>query len=303
VYVNWYVGPYADEPATNYPFYAGLAAGQTFEDAVRAGLEEIIERDSTMIWWANRQPLPTVAAPPRLAGLFDGEPTRRGQVASLAWVDNAFGVPVLAGIVENTDDRTVAIGFAARPSAEEAALKAWAEALTLQEISRDLQQPDGLFWQAVRGGYKRQGFIKPWRADRAYLDDYRTDFRDVGDLECQLQVHLDPRSLERVRPWLSSTETRKLDDLPRLADRSLATYQRMVERHGNDVIVVDLTTPDVAASGLHVVRVVVPGLVSNYPAAFPFNGHRRLQDAPVALGWRECPLSESDLTAFPLPHA
>ncbi|TDD64025.1 hypothetical protein E1262_29405 [Jiangella aurantiaca] len=303
VYVNWYVGPFADAPPTNYPFYAGIAAGATFDDAVRSGLEEIVERDATMIWWANRQRLPVVDPPPRLAALFDGEPAAHGQRAWLLSLPNAFGIPVMAGVVENTVERTVAIGFAARDDPEEAALKAWAEALTLQEISRDLQEPDGLFWQAVRRGAKRQGFIKPWRADRRYLDDFRRDFHDVGDLECQMQVHLDPRAVDTVRPWIASDERRPLGDVPRLPDRSLATYRRLIETAGHEIVAVDVTTPDVAAAGLRVVRTVVPGLVSNFPAAFPFNGHRRLQDEPVRLGWRDRPLPEDDLNLFPLPHA
>lgn len=303
VYVNWYVGPFADAPPTNYPFYAGIAAGPTFDDAVRSGLEEIIERDATMIWWANRHPLPVIEPPPRLAGLFDGEPAEHGQRAWLIHLENAFGVPVLAGVVENIVEGNVAIGFAARPDPAEAALKAWAEALTLQEISRDLQQPDGLYWRAIRRGAKRQNFIKPWRADRRYLEDFRPDFHDVGDLECQLQVHLDPRALDAVRPWITSDERRPLADVPRLPDRSLATYRRLIETTGYEIVAVDVTTPDVAATGLRVVRTVVPGLVSNFPAAFPFNGHRRLQDEPVRLGWRDEPLSEDELNLFPLPHA
>jgi ribosomal protein S12 methylthiotransferase accessory factor len=150
---------------------------------------------------------------------------------------------------------------------------------------------------------KRQGFMKPWRADRAYLDDFRADFRDVGDLECQMQLHLDPRARETVRPWTLAGPRRPLESVPSLPDRGLGTYQHLVERAGYEIVVVDLTTPDVAASGLRVVRVVVPGLVSNFPAAFPFTGHRRLQDAPVDLGWRDEPLPEHELNAFPLPHA
>ncbi|WP_166355678.1 YcaO-like family protein [Phytoactinopolyspora limicola] len=303
VYVNWYVGPFADAPKTNYPIYAGLAGGASLDDAVRSGLEEIIERDATMIWWANREPLPVLEPPPRLSGLFDGAPTAHGQQAWLVALDNTFGVPVLAGVVDNGQDEILAIGFGARDTPEGAALKAWAEALTLQEIARDLQEPDGRFWQAVRDGRKRQGFMKPWRADRAYLDDFRSDFRDVGDLECQMQVHLDPRARATVRPWTLAGPRRPLESVPSLPDRSLATYRHLVERAGYEIIVVDLTTPDVAASGLRVVRVIVPGLVSNFPAAFPFTGHGRLQTAPVDLGWRDEPLDEAELTLFPLPHA
>ena len=47
---------------------------------------------------------------------------------------------------------------------------------------------------------------------------------------------------------------------------------------------VDVTTADVARTGYRVVRVVVPGLIPNWPAGFPFLGKRRVQDIPVQLG-------------------
>lgn len=303
VYVNWYIGPFSDAPKTNFLYYPGIAAGASFDDAVRSGLEELVERDATMIWWANRPTLSAVALPDRLRGLWDGDPAAAGQRAWLIPLPNEFGVPVMAGVVENIEEQMLTIGFAARPDPEDAGLKAWAEALTNQAIARDLQDRDGLFWQAVRAGEKRQGFLKPWREDRAYLDDFRPDCHDVGDLECQLQVYLDPRSIERVRGWVQTPATAELDQLPRLRDRTLATYQSRVERNGFEVIAVDVTTPDVATSGLRVVRTVVPGLVPNFPAAFPFNGGGRLCEAAVTLGWRESPRAEHDLTTVPLAHA
>jgi ribosomal protein S12 methylthiotransferase accessory factor len=303
VYVNWYVGPFADEPKTNYPFYAGLAAGSSLDDAIRSGLEEIVERDTTMLWWANRHPLPTIEPSHRMHGLFDGLPPEEGQKYWLVHLPNKFGIPVIAGIVEHTVENRFAIGFGARDNAEDAALKAWAEALTLQEISRDLDDPDGRYWNAVRDGVKAQNFMKRWRADRRYIDDYRADFHDVGDLECQMQFYLDTRATETAKKWVLSGESIPLTSIPSLPDRTLRTIQRRIEEHGYEIVVVDITTPDVAASGLRVVRVLVPGLVSNYPAAFPFNGRRRLQDGPVDLGWRTDPLDETELNLHPLPHA
>jgi ribosomal protein S12 methylthiotransferase accessory factor len=118
-----------------------------------------------------------------------------------------------------------------------------------------------------------------------------------------MQVHLDPRAAETIRPWVTSDERVPLESVAALPDRSLGTYRQVLEAAGHEIVAVDVTTPDVAATGLRVVRTVVPGLVSNFPAAFPFNGRRRLQDAAVELGWRDTPLAEDDLNVFPLPHA
>ncbi|HJT58450.1 MAG TPA: YcaO-like family protein [Ktedonobacteraceae bacterium] len=303
VYVNWYTGEFASEPPTTNLCYAGIAAGPTLDFAITSGIEEVIERDATMIWWMNRQPLPAIVLTRELAALWEGVPCQMGQRAWLIHLDNEFGVPVMAGVVENVEEKLFNIGFAARPDPVEAALKSWTEALTLQEGSRDLLDPNGAFWQGVVRGQLDGRFMKAWRADRAYLDDYRPDYRDMSALMCQQQVFLDPRARVQVKPWVDIEITRKFEDLPRLADRSLASYQKVVEEQGYEIFYIDVTTPDVALTGMRVVRVIVPGLVSNFPAAFPFLGRGRIQNAALKLGWRSVPLAEHELNYFPLPHA
>jgi ribosomal protein S12 methylthiotransferase accessory factor len=73
-------------------------------------------------------------------------------------------------------------------------------------------------------------------------------------------------------------------------------------RHGFRALSVDVTTPDVRAAGLSVVRVIVPGLYPNAPAAFPCLGGRRLFEEPARLGWLPGILREEDLDLTPLPH-
>jgi ribosomal protein S12 methylthiotransferase accessory factor len=303
VYVSWFSGPYHSEPPTNYPFYSGIACGQSWDDAVRSGLEEVIERDATMIWWANLPELPALRPTARLDAFWEGAPWAHGQRGWLIPLDNSFGVPVVAGIVEHTAEQLLTTGFAARPDPMDAALKAWSEALTSQETALDLLDPDGVYRRGQRSGVKGSGFIKPWRADRRYLDSFRADFRDVGDLESQAQVYLDPDAVARASRLLDRPRERGLTSIPALPDGSIGTYQHVLEQRGFEIFVVDVTTADVAATGMKVVRVIVPGLVPNFPAAFPFLGRRRIQDEAVALGWREAPLAEGALNQFPLPHA
>lgn len=305
VYVNWYRAEFAHDPPTNNLAFPGIAAGPALDAAIASAIEEIVERDATMIWWMNRQPLPSLELPPDLAALWHGRPTELGQRAWLIYLPNEFDIPVMAGVVENTHEQLINIGFAARPTARQAGLKAWTEALTLQEGSRDLLAPDdqSQIRQSVERGEFFIDLFKPWRADRAYLDAYRPDFRDVNDLMCQQQVFLDPRAREVIRPWVDTPAVQKIEDLPALPDRSAATYQARIEARGYELFAIDLTAPDVAACGLRVVRVIIPGLVPNFPAAFPCLGNGRIQHAAVALGWRATPLPEDALNYFPLPHA
>lgn len=303
VYVNWFTAGYSGAPVTNFCPFAGIAAGPTMDYAVASALEEIIERHVTMVWWLNAHPFEAVQPTPEMRALWAGVPVDAGQRPSIVMLDNEFGVPVAAGVLHNDVDRLVNVGFACRNTAEAAALKAWTEACTLQEGSRDLLRTDGAHWDAMARGELNSRSFKPWRADRRYLDSYRADMRDCDDLMVQQQVFLDPRAVDRVAPLLERPPARDITDIPSLPTRSPEGYRAAIEAAGHEVIVVDITSADVASTGMSAVRVIVPGTVGNAPAAFPFLGNGRVQDLAVELGWRTTRLAETELNYFPLPHA
>lgn len=298
VYVNWYRAQPSPSPATNGTYYPGIAAGRDLEASLLAGLQEVVERHATMLWWLNGHPLPAVRPSP---GLF---PPRAGNVRGwLIYLSNEFDIPALAAVAENTAESLLTVGFAARPDASQAAMKAWGEALILQDLSRDLQDPEGNYRRAIASGRLASGDLKPWRADRKYLDSYRADYRDVVSLVCQCQFHLDWRAQELARPYLETDQELSVTDLPCLAGADLRACQDAVESKGYEIFYADVTTPDVAAAGLVVTRTLVPGLVPNFPAAFPFLGRDAIQQGAVKLGWRSSPLAAEELNTVPLPHA
>src|SRR5258707_14833809 len=69
--------------------------------------------------------------------------------------------------------------------------------------------------------------------------------------------------------------------------------QRLVERQGLGMLVLDQTRPEI---GLPVAKVIVPGL-RHFWARF---GAGRLYDVPVRLGWRDRPLAEDELNPRPM---
>lgn len=304
VYVNWQLASFVQEetPAIHGHYFPGLAAGLSLEEALAGAIEDIIRRDIMMVWWLNAQPLPAIIQPPELAALWHGVPADLGQRARLIYLPNEFDLPVIAGVLENTQEDFLTIGFGYGPDPLLAALTAWSEASTSQEASRDMNDPNGLTLHTVAQGLQYNAF-KPWREDRAYMDDYRPDFKDMIDPLVQRQFYLDPRAIERVRPWLDTPPELTLADLPQLPDRSLSTYQKRVEARGYEIFWMDVTPSDVAQTGIHVVRVIIPGLTPNFPAAFPPTGGGRVQHLPVQLGWRDTPLAEEELNYMPLPGA
>jgi ribosomal protein S12 methylthiotransferase accessory factor len=304
VYVNWQLADFVQEqtPLTQSASYVGLAAGWTPEDALVSAIEDCIRRDTMMIWWFNQHPLPSIQPPPALADLWAGVPTELGQRARLMYLPNRFGLPVIAGVLENSVEQLLTIGFGYGGDPIQAALQAWAEAATSQEASRDMNDPHGLTRQSVEQGLMNDAF-KPWRADRAYLDEYRADFRDMTDPLVQRQFYLDPRAIERVRPWIDTPATLTFDDIPSQPDRSLHAYRQRLESQGFELFWFNLTPPDLALVGLTVVRVIIPGLTPNFPAAFPAVGNGRVRQVAVDLQWRAEALAEDALNYMPLPGA
>ncbi len=303
-YPNWRNGGFEQTAPLANAYFAGLAAGPHLEFAIVSGIQEIVERHITMAWWANACPLSAIRTiPASLQALWSGAPERAGQRGWLISLPNEFDIPVIAGVVEHVKERLLTIGFAARSDPEQAAFKAWAEALTLQDGARNLNVREGGYRQAAARGDVSADYVKPWRADRRYLDDYRSDFRDVVDLMCQLQIALDPRTADRIRPWVDTTREGSLTDIRPLADNSLRTYAAAIEAAGFEIFYADLTTRDVSLTGMRAVRVMVPGLIGNFAAAFPFQGGGRLRDVAVELGWRPRALDEENINVFPMPHA
>lgn len=302
VWVNYFLPPRHQEPPTNFAIFAGIAAGRSHAEACGACLEELIERDATMLWWhSGGDPIGIDIDQPALAATVApplGSPVEMRYVL----IPNRYGVPVVGALLHDTETDYLTFGVAARLQPAAAIGKAAAEAWSLRTYAAGLDDPDGMIWRAAAAGLIDGSPLKAHRADRRYMDSYRADFRDVVDLACQTQIWLDPRMhrwAERIR---RPAQRIPVTEIPVLTGEPADVYRTLLARHGVDPIVVDLTTSDVAACGLHVTRVIAPGLYSNPPAAFPFLGGPRLLEEPAQLGLVDHALTVDELVLAPLPH-
>ncbi|GII89274.1 hypothetical protein Ssi03_72640 [Sphaerisporangium siamense] len=299
-YVNYFRGTRAAEAPTNYPILAGTAAGLTPERARFAALLEVLERDAVTVWWTSGAPAaPLVAGTGGRLGFALREAEQAGLDVTLLRIPSSFDVPVAGAFIEDRARRLVAFGSACRPTAEAAAAKALTEAVGMHATGFELLDRDGPFWRAVDAGRISRHPYRAHRADRAYLEDFRPDWRDVNDVRLHVQVYLDARMqdtrLDRLRTPAAPAASPD--------DAGAAGPLGSLTAHGLRAIAVDLTTPQVRAAGMHVARVMVPGLYCNAPAAFPFLGGDRLHREPAARGWVPGPLTEDDLVRDPLPFS
>jgi ribosomal protein S12 methylthiotransferase accessory factor len=100
--------------------------------------------------------------------------------------------------------------------------------------------------------------------------------------------------------WASSRRApiRRVD-LPGDPLEQLKELIAVLDKHGHELIGVDITAADVSKYGLKVVRAIIPGL---QPLGFAQRirlGGRRLYEAPVRMGYHRAPAREEDLNRVP----
>lgn len=302
VYTNWHKRKRIHEPRVNIFPFAGVAAGPNKEFACCSAIEELVERHATMLWWLNRGPAKIIRLPQELTELWI-EKKSQGQNAWALFLPCEFNFPVVAGVLQNTQDQLLNVGFAARNKYQDAVLKAWTESVTLQDGSRDLLNPASKHLAAIEAGILPQGAMRSYSPNRDYLSTFRPDFSDCTDLLVQQQLYLDPKAQSLVINLLTPEVTILPQDLPELPYRSFACYQQEIENKGYEIISVDITPPDIKSVGVEVYRVIIPGLLGNAAAAYPPLGKGRVFTLPVELGWWNQPLSEDLFNRLPIPHA
>ena len=305
VYINYHIGALEHEPQTHFVMYSGIAAGRGRGDAERAALEELIERDATMIWWLSGSPCQGIDlnALPELSRLLESPKGIADVDYHVIRIPSLFAAPVIGALCHDRRNQTVSLGVACRADPLAAARKALIEAAQLRGFALGLLDPEGSVWTAMARGYLDPGVYMPYRADRCYRQSFAADYHDITDLGSQSQFYLDPSTHHHVERILRPAQSIALADLPRINGDSRAGILRQLHSHGFRAISVDVTTPDVALSGMRVVRVIVPGLYPNAPAAFPFLGGRRLYQEPAALGWLPDTVQPEQVVRAPLPHS
>ncbi len=246
----------------------GNAAGNTVEEAVLGGLLELVERDAVAIWWYSRSRVPGIDVDtlrdPHLLKQRDYL-ARRGRSFWLLDVSSDIGIPVVVALSERVGPLTgrVFYGFGAHVDI----------AIAARRAATELNQM--LAWVLDEDGSEREP--------------------DLEDVDTRTWL---AEATTASEPYLlpdPGTAARQLHDFPDVRHtgigEALTVARNLVEAKGREVLVLDLTRPDI---GLPVVKVFSPGLRHIWARFAP----GRLYDVPVALGRREAPLSEEGLNPF-----
>ena len=252
----------------------GNAAGTSIEDAILQGFFELVERDAVATWWYNRIQRP--------AADLDAYATHFGETYITqvqkhyareldrdVWVldvTSDLGIPTFVAVSQaRTGKPRVLLGFGAHRDARGALLRAITEMNQMLGMIPAMEV--GELDPSVRAGMHPE--IAWWNEESMEPHPY-------------VLPHGNPVGpLAHAHNW--GTDGKE----------NVERVQALVEGHGMELHVMNMTHPDVR---MPVVKVMVPGMRHFWPRYAP----GRLYDVPVTMGWRSSPLAEDALNSTPI---
>jgi ribosomal protein S12 methylthiotransferase accessory factor len=261
-----YLFDVAVEPFTHMPISTGLAAGPNMQACIHKGIMEILERDSLMVTWHARLPMPRID-PASCRGTSE----QIDQLLSAAWPTGAtwylnlltldIDVPVIsASLINSGSPPLTSFGIAADLDPERALLLALEEALLTRVLlnrSREILDDPHYLHERLQT-----------------LRDHLLAHATSTGLRAGLHFLTDEGPVIRF-PQLVLQERSKTSDI--------GTRLAVV---GLEAIYVDVTTPDVRSLGFRVVRTVIPGMQPlDNDHRYRHLGGRRLLSVPPRLGY------------------
>lgn len=253
--------PSSQDEVLGPSFSNGMASGWTWEQAAAGGLLELIERDGFAIVWANRLVKPRLVPVPgtALAGLVDVALEHgASDVTFVETTSHDVGIPSVAALLtrEAQGRRIRAMGMSCHPHEERACAKALAESISEYERIR---------FQLTNGDYR------DWVPGENY--------ENVVDFEWHGWTYAD-ESLQGALDFLYEGPMRPVVSSPEHATPSLAMILDRLRPVCSDVLLVELTTPDMAGFGVRVVKMFAPELIPIHADhKYPYLGHERLWTA------------------------
>jgi len=263
----------------------GAACHSSFHRAVLGGIYETVERDSLMVVWMNRLSLPVLES----SGAANLAGVRRDFEAlslKLTCVDitTDLDIPVTLGVLT---DKLNPDFLLVNPVAS----------LSRQQLDRKLDR-------------EMTQFCRPYLIDRRCFTNRvsaSSDPESVQSLPDHLKFYQNREKIRHAR-FLTSGPARK-DGMhsdgvsePSQVQEELSTVVDRLSRRGYQVIVVDCSVPMIRDLGLHVVKVLIPGLQPLHSGhRYAALGGERLYQVARLMGLARRDRSRDELNPWPHP--
>ena len=280
-----YVPAFRDpEDQIDFPVVSGFATATSYAEAAWRGFREVVERDAFMIAWANRLPLTGLRLGSSAPATVQ-ERRRRFDAAGLevrvAAVELDLGCVLVVAQCrsERPGDPATVLAAAADPDLERATVKALEEVAAARVyVGTEMQAADGI--------------LPPCDPSRVTSMGAHGLLYARREMRRELDAWWEPAAWRDIPP--ASPARSPGAELRRGVAHAVAA--------GLQVLVVDLTPPQIHRLGLRIVKTLVPG---TYPMQFDsrwphFGGSRMTETAP-RLGLLPRALTLDELRRVPHP--
>ena len=262
----------------------GAACARSMAEGIFKGICEIVERDAFMIMWRNQLPCPRVEIDQQsgIYPLVREKFIRHGFDYTIIQTTMDLGIPSFCGILRNTRHHPtrIIVGGSCHPDPERAVIK------TLLELAQGIQ------WMNHLGE-------KTFQAEPGFTNVHTFDER--------MLLYAYGNHPEAFNFLLEGREVVKLSDIRSVDQGSdRANIRRSVDllaKKQIELLALDVTSEDVAGTGVSVMRVVAPqceAMEGDYRAQFL--GGKRWRQVPVDTGYRSQPSTLQDINPFPHPY-
>jgi len=283
VHVPYYY--YVDEGDTPIiqPISTGLACHSSIEMACISAICEVIERDAFTCMWQAKMSLPHIDAsslPSELRDIYDRFNVPGGKITLLLSLQD-HGIPTVISVYQHESSAMPAFAFAAATALNPAT----AIRKNLEELAHTFRWIYSL---------KRKN------------PDYNPgeNFANVTDQDSHLLCWSRDCMRDRADFVFASEKVVLFADIPNheVEDQqaNVRTLNELIKRVGHNILLSELTSPDVETLGLRVVRAVIPGF---QPLAMGHKnrtvGSKRLLTLPQKLGYAAV---DPNIGDNPLPH-
>lgn len=290
------------------PISTGLACGSSYEDAVLREIYEVVERDSFSITWLNQMQMPRLEIDnpknPELSAVIEAF-KEVGLDLCVNFAITDLEIPVVITLSLDNSGAGPASVIAARADfdIEYAIMRSLEETaqtrLSVKQLMRDRLFPQTFeslrFWL----------WVKQLMRDRPNFAP-REGFTNIVDGKDHVQLFASPKMRQHLMFLTDAPSVVNLSSLEAVPKENvndrIKRCVNLLSSKRYDVIVVDVTTPDVAEVGFRVVHVLVPGLQPlDMNHNWRYLGGKRLYEVPVRMGFADRTKSEEELNCIPHP--
>lgn len=271
----------------------GCALGGTLEEAVFHGILELVERDAFLLTWYAQLPVPRIdpgsIEDPETLLMIERMRAVSGYDISIFNITMEHGIPSVWVLTKTR-----------KPAGANLICAAGAHADPVRAVQSALFEIAG----------RAHDLEARLAAGRGELERMLDEPERVAEMPDHALLYALPQAEERLRFLLDQAGPSQLfreafKPFPAHSDLT-DDLQELLMRFRQlklDVIVVDQTTPETGACGLHNVKVIIPGLL---PMSFGhqlrrLSGLERVKKIPFRLGFRTSMLTDAELNPHPHP--